>query len=388
MIVIAACAVCACGVEMLEEAVRSNPYGIWESPSFGNLSPDASYALGVDYPEGYDWHSDPEKETVRAELVMFADGIPVLKIPVGRDAEVSSDPSTHRIIGGHLYTFYTDGLTTVLKKDGRPLVRYEGAEEIIAVKIPDTDVHTLARPSDGAGFCYRVNGVPAVQRSSGDVFGPLVEYGDTVAFCFWQDMRESGHVVRSCYVAADGKVVKVDVEAGVTSVLDMHVSEGMVSMLAEMEGEDMPVLISGGRIRKFRYPGMKNVASCRFLDMDSPCACVRISHPGSSLMTDLLWTEEGIKMHRIGCTLSAAYADDLGTVAVINPSDDRQGQIFVGSRAFPMPSDCHVVTDRAMVRRDSSMRIGLSSDGPGPPAVWVEGRLDTLDINGFLTFLQ
>ena len=38
--------------------------------------------------------------------MVFADGVPMLRLPVGEGHEVSADPDMHEIIDGHLYTVF------------------------------------------------------------------------------------------------------------------------------------------------------------------------------------------------------------------------------------------------------------------------------------------
>ena len=98
------------------------------------------YAVGVDYPDMYDWREDEECESVKCSLVVFANGIPMMKVPVGKEYEVSSDPDTHRMIGRDLYTDYSTEDETVIKRNGVQLFRYAGRERIIDMKERNGDI--------------------------------------------------------------------------------------------------------------------------------------------------------------------------------------------------------------------------------------------------------
>lgn len=64
-------------------------------PEGGGLVP-VCYMTAVDYLKDYDWRADQAKETIRCSLVVYADGSPIMKVPVGADCNVSSDPDTKK----------------------------------------------------------------------------------------------------------------------------------------------------------------------------------------------------------------------------------------------------------------------------------------------------
>jgi hypothetical protein len=47
------------------------------------------YALGLDYPKGHDWKSGTGDDGIECALMMFADGIPVLRVRTGDEYGVS-----------------------------------------------------------------------------------------------------------------------------------------------------------------------------------------------------------------------------------------------------------------------------------------------------------
>jgi hypothetical protein len=97
---LALAAVMSCG---LEQIGGDSDDGIWMGPgslvgggnSGSGVGQKVWYAVGVDYPDGYDWKADEECGSVKCSLVVFANGIPMMKEPVGNEYEVSSDPDTY-----------------------------------------------------------------------------------------------------------------------------------------------------------------------------------------------------------------------------------------------------------------------------------------------------
>ena len=179
VLMIAVALLSACGLEQVGVGEHSSSDGIWRGPSYGKHYSGTVYAVALDYPDGYDWRADAQKGRVKCSMVMFADGVPVLKVPVGDVYEVSSDKSRHRLRDGCLYTDYTDGNTTVIKRDGEAVARFEGAEDILCMEVHDGRVHTLSRRAGGGGFLYRVDGTLVLERPDGTVYPHLDEYADS-----------------------------------------------------------------------------------------------------------------------------------------------------------------------------------------------------------------
>ena len=110
------------------------------------------YVTGFDYPEGYDWMADPEAGSVKCSLIVYANAVPMLKVPVGKEYQISADPDMHRMIGGDLYTDYSTDSMTVIKKNGKSLFRYHGREMIVGMYVECDDVYTLGQSRNGSGF--------------------------------------------------------------------------------------------------------------------------------------------------------------------------------------------------------------------------------------------
>lgn len=52
------------------------------------------YVTGVEYPEGYDWHSDPDYDHVACTLFLMKGDERILELPVGERNMISADPCT------------------------------------------------------------------------------------------------------------------------------------------------------------------------------------------------------------------------------------------------------------------------------------------------------
>ena len=373
---------CSCSLEQIGQGPRSDADGVWRGPSYGKHMSGTLYAAAMDYPDGYDWRADPGSVPVEGLcIVMFADGAPVLKVPVGDLYEISSDPQKLRIRSGHLYTDYTDGTETVIKKDGQEILRYEAVEEVVDLQVLDGTIHTLCRPMSGAGFVYRVDGKETVFRETGTVFGGLSIYDNSVSFCFSNQA--------AYYIVTDGKVTKVDVQQDVHEVADMCMDADDVCLLAYLTGFSGPVLLKEGTGSKVDFFGFIDIASCKFLMTDSLCVRVRILHPELGKTTDILWFgEEKWVIPRFFCRLASVCVDQDGWHAVSNKSGESPGIIFSNGKEDEIPPDYYVYGDGCAVSRDSILYVGLTSGKGQNPVIWKNGTLDTLDVNGPLICLR
>ena len=380
----------SCGLDELGEKQHANSEGIWKSPALDRYDPEICYSAGLDYPEGHDWKSSPDDSLVKVSLVMFADGEPVLRVPAGKDVYVSPDPSRHRILKGHLYTDYTDGASTVVKRDGKEVFRYEGAEEIIDMLVHKDEVHHLGRPRDSGGFCYRVNGEEIISRAEGRLFSTFREVDGEVCFFFAQTAMTSEGKKDAYYMVRNGKVGRLDVDDDLTEVWDIMLACGDTVLIASSPESAVPMLIKGGERISMESKFMAETVSCRFLESDELCVIMRLKYPMySNLMADVLWagyTEW--KLFGILDLISAAYAGSQGYCVAVNPSSGDSGTIFLNDERFSMPDGYSVYTEDCVACRDSLLYVGLSA-GPGrKPMIWRNGIMDTLDMNGPVTFLQ
>lgn len=373
----------ACGMTDLGETEHMHSDGIWVGA--GVSDPEiVCYVTAFDYCDGYDWKSDPEKGKVKCTLVLFAGTKPVMKIPVSDASEMSSDPQRHRVIGGNLYSDFSDGETTVVKKNGREIYRYEGAENVEKMLLHKGRIHTLCRPVRGSGFTYRIDGQLVIKRESGSFYEHISVYRDTVSFFFNQSIISAEGVAEGHYQVRAGTVEKLDIGKPL-KVWDIRRHEDDICMIVSPAVEDAPVMICGEDRNTVDYFRGMTILHCRFVDSERICASLRCHHVGSNLMTDFYWMADGDwDAYRFTQTFSCFHADLYRTYAVINPEENRDGLIFYGRRANLMPQGYHALNRRCMTVIDGTMYVGLTSDKGGKPVLWTTEALDTLNVNGYI----
>lgn len=376
----------ACGLQQVEVDVHSGSDGVWRGPSYGSHMSGTCYALGLDYPKGHDWKSGTDDDGIECALMMFADGIPVLRVRTGDEYGVSSDPLRHRIRNGRLYSDYTDGSTTVIKEDGKEVVRYEGSEEILCLEVVKGSIHSIGIPPGGFGFTYRVDGCRIVHRDSASVFPHLDVHDGSVFFCFSDIVRNADGYGLCHYKVADGKVMQVEADPDVTKVWDMKHVAGELYMAVSLSDRS-PVIISVNG-RSDSSINLVNMVSCTFCDSQLACLHIRFMLKFPE-MTDILWMgDKRLDMCDLGCIYSDVLVDEFGFNGVINHTDRFRGVIFDSDNSYVIPEGYAVAGKGCMTRRDETLYVALSSKTGGPPVIWTPAGTDTLDVNGPLICLR
>lgn len=371
----------ACGLDERGVGEHSNPDGIWTGPP-QNLYGQVCYVTVVDYPDGYDWRSDPGGTEAACSLAVFADGVPFLRVPVGERHEVSADPQRHRVIGGHLYTDWTDGTVTVIKKDGREMFRYDAAETVARMLVRDGVIHTLNLTS-GGGFTYRVDGKEVLRRDDARLFGHLDLCDGKVCFCFSRSVNDATGVTERYYSVTDGVVEMMELNG---HVHDVRVYEdGVCALVSESEGM-MPMLVRGASEER---PGIflsGEVTNAGFLGTDAMCVSLRfLLYPDSSPVTALWYGGDMWRRSPKGMPAVAACASREGMCMVCNPHGTDAGVICVDTETYQMPSGYGIRGRNPVAYGEKGVTVGLSSDSGGPPAIWMNGTVKVLNANGYVS---
>lgn len=389
IIIAAAFATAACGLS--ETGLSQRPAGgdIWKNPSYSTDSTDTDrrrcYITGLDYPDGYDWRADSENGTVKCSLVVFADGRPVMKVPVGHEYHVSPDPDMHRIINGHLYTDYSTQDETVIKKDGQEIFRYDGREMILAMAISEGEVFTLGQPRYGSGFTYRRNGEIVMERSSGRVFPRLQNDGDTLCFAFSEPVETAKGDIERYYHTRNGKVTQTAVRDDVKKVWDVILHEGNVCYLATMTGIPAPVIVNGERMKALELDEGIGLLTSWLFPAGRSLAAEAICSSGTGYYSTI-WIDAGkYRQFPDGMTVNGICSSGEGICCVLNPSaPGRCGQIFRCGESFDMPYGYVSMGNNAIAMMDGILHVGLSSSTGGKPILWKDGKTEKLDINGMI----
>jgi hypothetical protein len=343
------------------------------------------YMTAMDYQKGYDWRADEARETVKCSLVVYEDGTPVMKVPVGETYETSPDPDKHRIIGGHLYTDYITSAETVVKCDGHELFRYAGCEYICGMEVIDNDLYSLGQ--SGGGFAFRRNGEVVLSRDRAALVGGLINDSDSLCFAFCEQIISSGAPIYRYYASVNGRVSQVAVREDIKTVWDILVGRDQVIYVASLVGVSTPVLISDDSIVQMKFPPGISLVSCRIFKAGSSVGVEGICRLRNGVHCNMIWLDGNRLCTYIGKgNIAALEADGDGVFFVMNPPDrNTRGSIYRSGELSDMPAGYTVIGDDCVRVVDGILHVGMSSHDGNKPIVWKDGILDSLDINGYIS---
>ncbi len=382
----------SCGLEEIGGRPQGGSGDVWVKPGSGDSRRDVIYVTAMDYPDGYDWRRDEEKGSVRCSLVVFADGLPVMKVPVGDEYEVSSDPDMHRMADGHLYTDFATDSETVIKRDGKEAVRFPGREMICDIIDNEGDIYSLGHSRDGDGFAYRRNGETVIGRSEGRSFGRLYHAADSsIRFAFYEPVEAAGQTLERYYVSVDGEISQTAVREDVKKVWDIVFHGDEVCYLADVVGISSPVLFSSGGMKALNMPESSKMLTCRIVTTDESLYVEGLFCRDGKPLTSGIWQEDGeVYIFSDGRTVSSVCMGGDGICCVLNSSSaSSPGLIYRCGETYSMPADYSSVGTSSALFLDGILHVGLSSrTSSAPPFIWKDGESNPLKINGFISTIS
>ena len=381
-------AVQSCGITELYKVDGDDKNGVWNGPAAdpSPMSPSLTFVSAFDYPDGYDWRSDPDRGHVKCSLVVFREGLPVLKVPVGNEYSVSPDPDMHRIIDGHLYTDFTDGTETLLKKNGKPVLSYPGAEMICDMKVKGSDIYTLGHSRKGQGFALRLNGSVLLSREAGYTFERILIEDTEVSVAFAEPIVSSSGTVERYYVMRGGKVTQIALRDDIKQVWDVAIYGEEIYYLASLTGVQAPVLVSSQGMTTLQMPSSMTVVSCRMNILEGGICVEGVLADGNQVQSVLWGTDFQYSLFPKGMTFSALCFGEDGLHCTMNPASGMgAGLIFRGGESLEIPAGYACMSRSDIDFASGMLTVGLSSLKGEAPALWVDGRLKNLDINGYIS---
>ncbi len=383
----------SCGLEEVGRRPQDGKGDVWVRPGAG-LDSTANddytvYVAAMEYHEWYDWRKDEEKGSVKCSLVVYSNGSPILKVPVGDRYEVSSDPDTHRFAGGHLYTDYSSDTETVIKKDGHEFMRYSGREMICSLIEYEGHVYTLGHNRDGEGFAFRRDGEIMVSRERGNTFGRLHLDGGTVAFAFRESISASGGDIERYYYAMGDKVSQVALREDLVKVWDIVPYKDAMAYLATVVGVPSPVLFAPEGIQALVFTE-STVLLAGSICVDGDVLYVEglMERDGTRVLNGL-WNSDGsIYVFPAGQTVFSMLISGDRPCCILNPSKSNTGFIYKCGETFYMPQGYVALGSHPAAISGGILHVGLSSRIGDHPLIWRDGESTPLKINGFISALS
>lgn len=347
--------------------------------------PKHLWVSAVEYPEGYDWQRDTAHGRVSCRLVLLRDGERKLELPIREG--VSPDPDMHHILGGHLYTEDCTASETLICRDGEELFRYAGREMIRGwLSGEEGTLHTIGQNRSGNGFSYRIQGEMKYAQPAGTVFGspgsgPLRSgalYRDGKSVCFAY-ATTGGHYL----LWRNGDEEEIFPQEPLR-VFDLR-SVGGRSVAVYSTREDGLRLIAG---EADYVPASLLALNARILPdgQGSFVLAVRYrDHDG--YMQDAAVGEDGLR-ERFG-----GYGDRVELVPGMETDSfvalDAQGRVAViswqGRADHPEAGRWRLMGPGCIRMDETDAWVALTGPPPQAPAVWHNGELTTLLMNGYLT---
>jgi len=359
---------------------------IWTGPgaNIGESERSTCYVTAIDYPAGYDWNSGDGEESVRCSLVVFADAVPKLKLPIGKVHEVSADPDMHRIADGNLYTIFCSEGNTVIKKDGKAFLRYEGEESVRGMVAADECIYTLGVPREGSGFTYRKNGELLMERRTGYVYERLNLDNEKTCFAFCQPVTTSDGTEERYYMVRNGRISMVEFPEEVTRVWDIMSVEGKTCAAVSAGPWNTVTLIAGKEEKMVILPHGAEMTSCRLFSSGSDICIEGMYTKADGTIASGIWVEgEQYMLFETGQTISAVCSSDEDICCVLNPDEDNEsGIIFKNGRSHIMPDGYRCTGSMPVAVHDGILYAALTSLTARRPVLWKDGKTDSLKLNG------
>lgn len=218
------------------------------------------YVTGVEYPEGYDWHSDKDYGHVACTLFLMKGDERILEIPAGDEIFVSPDHDMHRCVDGHVYTDYSTDTETIIKKDGEELFRYPDREMICGFQVQGEDVYTLGVPRNGDGWTYRVNGKILMVKTAGYLMTGLGNDRGNFWFAYVDPIENAG---KRCYLAVNGSSVPVGTAQDIETVDDILLYDGKIYYAARVTGMPQHLVYAGDEAYAVELESADESRDCR-----------------------------------------------------------------------------------------------------------------------------
>lgn len=377
----------SCGLKELGAGNSTVDEDIWVRPDAGSGSSERQVCMMTvfSYPESFDWTSG-NTETVKCSVILMEETTPLLKVPVGSGYETSHDPDRYRIINGHLYTDFSDGTETIVKRDGKELFHYQGEERISAMAVENGNVHTLSTDSSGDGFSWRRNGAVQMTKHSGYVFERLEADGGQLCFAYCRIVETDGGATPRYCMVRDGTERIIDLPERIDKVWDIISRDGEDCIVCSSTMDRMNYIIRDGRMNALDVPMGAQMLYCRFLSGGPGLCCEGMYADVSGRKVSALWLDGNeYRTFDNGRTFVSVIASEGGICCIQNPvSESDPGIIFKEGKTYVMPSGYRCIGAGTMAELDGCLYVGLSSSSGGRPLIWKDGVTDTLDFNGFI----
>lgn len=347
------------------------------------------YFSAVIVPEDYDWQRDSACGASEGRLVLYKDFKETVSMKTGGTELVSTDPDTHHIVDGHLYTEFSTLKETIVKKDGKELFRYSGREFLKGI-LADKDVlWTLGQDRSGEGFSLRKNGEEVFRSNKGEVFGNLHLspggglYLDNGRLCFCYCIRSGSGTL--LYRVSDQ--LETPVENHSYKVHDMRVYDGeAVTLVTPTEGTGPQIIKSNGTEDVWNVSSITLTEGYLVATPQGIGAAGFLSSGGYYPLTFSYWC--GVRTVNPSCSNYYVYPCQNGLSYITYDQSIVRLTLSRGA-SWAAAERCYFFSRSCAVTDGIRYSIALTPyEKGGKPYIVTNGTKRTLDINGFITNLN
>ena len=361
-------------------------------PSPGEVPDTALYVAAVRVPAEYDWRRDTAAGVAGCHLILYRNMEQIADYPTGSEACISTDPDTHHLIEGDIYTEFATQSETIIKKNGETVLRYPGREILAGLLPSGRSIYTLGRLRNGRGYVFRKNGELLLNLEECSVFGGFnaSSYGKTGAL-----YMDGGHIYffykdagGNCFKVKDGYPLKIDIKSSY-EVYDMKLHDGRDYIFyrtalgtthlktpdktvglgsykwlnAGIAFDQGNIYIVGARVTS---PFGLNIE-----DIDSEAVCQKVNG-------ELVVFESGADFFYCREDESYGLCYSKGCLSV----DDGAGPFLEIPDTFCFSRDCATITDAGFCVGVTPRRSG------GRPYVMIDGEDYPLELDGFISAVE
>ena len=357
--------------------------------------PDTSlhlYIAAVEYPDDYDWVRDTAHGTVGAKMLLFKDGECVMVLPTGDQARISTDPDTHHLIGGNLYTTWSDGKKTCIKCNGEDLFSYEGGESITGLLVRDGAVWTLGTKIRGQGYALRYNGSVLADNPQGTLIGSLYEDRGDICYAYGISIQAGNYTINKYFLADGGEEKEVSIPGDATAVFDIRRVNGITyATYLQKSISTGPILSTesgsrslGAKETRALYPSW-----CEIMPWGDDILVKGWYTYSDGSTKYVLWNREGVYWNfSILFSIREVYADQRKQLAAVGYTKATgEAVLFLpnnGLMRFSTGEVLRLEGKAAAMLHDGHFYACLSGIG-GADKLWIDNHPTDLTINGPVT---
>lgn len=341
------------------------------------------YITGIEFPKGHNWKPELGAGSVEAKMFLMKDGERIVEIPTGADHLTSIDSDLHQCFDGKLYTFFHTGYETIVKCNGKEIVRFQDRNPVYDFFAENGKVHTLSKK--GKGFTYRVNSNIVFECKDGSTYPGIYKDGKMTVFTY-KEATENGNDYNYGYIG-DGSSYNLDVNRfREIEALMMH--NKTLYYLGFDQQKSMRWYVFGNQMIKIGDINTGAIVNTQLVldDKDNvfvlgDCYFDHGTYPA-------IWNKNGlVAKEGNGSKIAAARADDGQIYYAVVPKDRndktciKRGSYMI----YDLPNYYDIIYSTNIGANNKTLCIAMHNVKDNKPAIWKDGITTEYDFNGFFT---